>query len=129
MAFHIMIKSLYIFWLPFCILSQIRLESNEDNQNGIVILAAIALVGLAMVPSLTDAAYAHQCLLPNTGNTAFPGQTPLTGNCPAGNSPLLNQNQETARGLIGQQQNNNPTNFYCAETLQQTGQSSACPFP
>jgi hypothetical protein len=65
MAFHIMIKSLYIFWLPFCILSQIRLESNEDNQNGIVILAAIALVGLAMVPSLTDAAYAHQCLLPN----------------------------------------------------------------
>jgi len=85
----------------------------------IVILLAgtVLLVGIAMVPSLTNAAYAHQCLLPNSGNTAFPGQTPLAGNCPAGAQPLQNQNQETARGLIGQGQNNNPTNFYCTEIL------------
>jgi hypothetical protein len=100
----------------------------NTNKIAIVILLAgtAALVGIAAVPSLANKAYAHQCLLPNTGNTAFPGQTPLTGNCPAGNQPL---NQETARGLIGQEQNNNPTNFYCAEALQASGQSSACPFP
>ena len=93
----------------------------------VILLAGIATsVGIAMVPSLTNEAYAHQCLLPNSGNTAFPGQTPLAGNCPAGSQPF-NQNQETARGLIGQQQNNNPTNFYCAETLGSSFPGS-CPF-
>jgi hypothetical protein len=95
----------------------------------IFLASSTALVGIAMVPSLTNEVYAHQCLLPNTGNTAFPGQTPLTGNCPSGNQPLQSQGQGTATGLIGQAQNNNPTNFYCAEALQATGQSSACPFP
>ena len=92
---------------------------------GITAIAVIAVI--AMVPSLTNKAYAHVCLLPNSGNTAFPGQTPLAGNCPAGSQPLQNQNQETARGLIGQQQNNNPTNFYCAETLGSSFPGS-CPF-
>jgi hypothetical protein len=91
----------------------------------VIVLAGVAsLVGIASVPSLTDEAYAHQCLLPNSGNTAFPGQTPLSGNCPAGSQPL-NQNQEIARGLIGQQQNNNPNNFYCTEVLG----SGPCSFP
>jgi hypothetical protein len=92
----------------------------------ILLASSTALVGIAMVPSLTNEAYAHVCLLPN-GN-AFPGQTPLTGNCPSGNQPLQSQGQDTATGLIGQIQNNNPNNFYCAEALQATGQSSACPF-
>ena len=68
----------------------------------IFLASSTALVGIAMVPSLTNEVYAHQCLLPNTGNTAFPGQTPLTGNCPSGNQPLQSQGQGTATGLIGQ---------------------------
>ena len=94
--------------------------------SAMLIAGITALVGGAIVPSLTDEANAHQCLLPNSGNDPFPGQTPLSGNCPSGDQPL-NGNQETARGLIGQQQNNNPTNFYCAETLANS-HPGACPF-
>jgi hypothetical protein len=107
---------------------QFRNAMNTTKIAIAILLAGItALVEIAMVPTLTNEAYAHVCLLPNSGNTAFPGQTPLAGNCPAGAQPLQNQNQETARGLIGQQQNNNQNNFYCAETLGSDFPGS-CPF-
>jgi hypothetical protein len=87
------------------------------------IATLVALAAGAMVPILSNVAFAHQCLLPNPPNTPFPGSTPLAGNCPAGDNPL-NDNQGTARGLIGQEQNNNPpTNDYCVEVLP----TSACP--
>lgn len=88
------------------------------------IVTLVALAAGAMVPALTNTAFAHNCLLPNPPNSPFPGQTPLAGNCPAGDQPL-NENQGTARGLIGQEQNNNPTNHYCVEVLS----ASACPYP